>query len=170
MHQIMVCLLTCDARLFCLSAAQNERPAGGEPAGSAFCAADRKSCINSQNAHFRLQVKFRRNSTRSKGLTGTWSCVCLKFALIKTITVFVNTHGNSKHHSKPTDLVTLICNRLEVFEISMLTLTEWVVEGGGEAPLTGALPLVVTQRVVYWTLVVVDTRVANQRWKQMESS
>ena len=50
MQQILIRLLTFDAQFFCLSAAQNAPPAGGQPAGGAFCDADkRKNCTSKVN-------------------------------------------------------------------------------------------------------------------------
>ena len=40
--QAKVSSFTFDAQFFCLSAAQNAPPAGGQPAGGAFCAADKQ--------------------------------------------------------------------------------------------------------------------------------
>ena len=70
MRKILIRLLTFDAKFFCLYAAQNATPAGGQPAGGAFCAANRrKLCIKSKQAHFGLNDKFQGNSTGSKGLS-----------------------------------------------------------------------------------------------------
>ena len=41
--------------LFCLSAAQNAPPAGEQPAGDAFCAADKQTnCASKENKHVQI--------------------------------------------------------------------------------------------------------------------
>ena len=43
------------ARFFCLAAAQNAPPTGGQPAGGAFCAADkRKNWASKENKHIKI--------------------------------------------------------------------------------------------------------------------
>ena len=54
-------LFTFDEQFFCLSAAQNAPPAGGQPAGGAFCASDKQNNFASKvnNLMHRLENDFR---------------------------------------------------------------------------------------------------------------
>ena len=68
--QLTICLFTFSARFFCLSAAQNAPPAGGRPAGGAFCAADKqkKRAEKVNKLASRLQCKIFMKQLGVKGL------------------------------------------------------------------------------------------------------
>ena len=69
MLQILMCLFTFDAHFFYLSAAQNVPLAGGQPAGGAFCAADKqKNCASKVNKlAFSYTTDFKERTQEVKG-------------------------------------------------------------------------------------------------------
>ena len=69
-------LFTSDAQFFCLSEAQNAQPAGGQPAGGAFCAADKRK---NRASNVKFDASFQKwLSGVIKGLIGEPCCRVLQ--------------------------------------------------------------------------------------------